>query len=420
MDARFAAAIEAAAEQAPMSNGSVSTVPGRLLLADGDGLAYYCAGNDDTDPGTARRNMLDKLDSARRACGAERVKILLTAAGSHKGFRYAVARVKPYQGQRADSRRPKNWQYLRTIMEENALGDCIEVEQTAIAEADDLFARYAKGHPDCVTFTQDKDMHMVPGWHLDWLTHIMLHVPAGCWHKAGSDVAKPFGRVFFWLQMLQGDGADNIPGLPYYTDGSILKSGANKGQLKQHRIGEPAKDTVGTAFKMLKDISSDMGAILHLRPLYESCYGKEWLLNMLEQGILLWMRDDPTSSALNVVAKGNPLHALTTHELYPAAKAVIMARIAEAMVHEETEDDGDSSDPNSFVGATDGEVRSVLATVFGITSGVGSRPFDGADTSSPAPILQCVAGEGGEQLPQVRCAEPARPAAWATRLFAKA
>lgn len=416
----FASAIAAAVEAAPMSNGEVTTIPGRLLLADGDGLAYYCAGKDDTAPGIARANMLDKLRSARAAAGAERVKILLTASGSHKGFRYAVARVKPYQGQRDGSRRPANWQYLRGLLEEGNLADWIDVELTSIAEADDLFARYAKGHPDCVIFTQDKDMHMVPGWHLDWLTHIMLHVEPNCWHKAGSDVAKPYGRVFFWQQMLQGDGADNIPGLPFYTDGSVNKSGANKGQVKQIRIGEPAKDTVGTATKLLVDVSSDLGATLLLQGLYKSCYGERWLVEMLEQGILLWMRNDDNSSALNVVAKGNPLHYLTTHEHYPAARSEVMARIAEAMVHEETEDDGSSSSEDDFAPATGAEMRSVLTTVFGDPSGARPQPLNGGGEGNPASGVQLPAGQGREQLPEVRRPQPSGVPSWAAGLLAKA
>lgn len=410
----FVSAIAAAVEAAPMSNGEVSTIPDRLLLADGDGLAYYCAGKDDTEPGVARANMLDKLRSARAAAGAERVKILLTASGSHKGFRYAVARAKPYQGQRTDSRRPANWQYLRGLLEAGELADWIDVELTTIAEADDLFARYAKGHPDCVIYTQDKDMRMVEGWHLDWLTHIMFHLEPGTWAKTWND--KLWGRAWFWSQMLHGDAADNIPGLPFYKDGSILKSGPKKGEVKEIPCGEKS----GAVVEMLPQVSSDMGATLLLQGLYKSCYGERWLVEMLEQGILLWMRSDDSSSALNVVAKGNPLYYLTTHEHYPAARAEVMARIAEAMVHEETEDNGSCDDESDNAPATGAEVRSVLTTVFGNPSGAGPRPCNGVGEGGTTPGVQLPVRQGGEQPQEVRSTQPASPPAWAARLFAKA
>ncbi len=415
-----AALANRAAEADPMSNGPVTTIPGRLLLADGDGLCYYCAGNDDTAPGLARANMIEKLRSAARAAGAEAIKVLTTSRGCHKGYRYAVARVKPYQGQRADNRRPKNWEFLRGLLEGGDLGYGIEVEFTSVAEADDLFSRYALNHPDCVIYTQDKDMHMVPGWHLDWTTHLMLHLAPGVWLHPSHDAAKPFGRAWFWQQMLQGDGADNIPGLPFYKDGSIVGSGPNKGKAKEIRVGEPPKDTVGTATKLLANVSSDMGATLLLQGLYQTCYGERWLVEMLEQGILLWMRNDQQSSALNVVAPGNPLHALTTHALYPAARAEIMARIAEAVVHETTEDNGSSSGEGEFAHVAERAVCNMQTALLDCASGAGSQSQHGDCASSPAPGVQCGARQGGELVQEVRRPEPVGVPQWARRLLAKA
>lgn len=371
MDPRLAAIIALAETQCPQSNGAVQTVPGRLLLADGDGLCYYCAGNEDTEPGRARQNLIDKLRAAKAACGAEAVKILVTARGSHKGYRYAVARVKPYQAQRTGGNRPKNWEYLRSLLEEGgALADDIEVEFTSIAEADDLFSRYALNHPDCVIYTQDKDMRMVTGWHLDWLTHILFRVDGtfGMTHNE-----KVWGRRFFWQQVLHGDTADNIPGLPWYTDGSVLKSGPEKGQLKQTKCGEKAVPVLA-----LNSINDDMSALLHVQPLYQSCYGDRWVVELLEQGILLWMRTDMQSSPFNVVAPGNPLAALTTHALYPAARAEMMQRIAEAVVYETGENSGTEGATEAGASALEDEpCRGVVGVPTSVSSGeeeTGHRP----------------------------------------------
>ncbi len=403
MSSRFAAAIAAAAEQAPQA-GSVETVPGRLLLADGDGLCYYCAGKDDTAPGQARINLIDKLRSAASASGAERIKVLLTSRASHKGFRFAVARVKPYQGHRDGKQRPRNWEYLRTLLETGDLPQDIEIEFTAIAEADDLFSRYEAAGADCVTYTQDKDMQMVPGLHLDWLSHRLFNVPRGTWAQTVDE--KVYGRRWFWMQMLHGDQADNIPGLPFYKDGSITKSGPNKGKVTEIKCGPAAAE------HLLRNLSSDHQCALHLPSVYETCYGDRWLVEMLEQGILLWMRTDAASSPLDVVAKGNPLHFLTQHELYPAARAEIMARIAESFVNAETESCGssDSAEPDA-AGPRD-EVSTLSTALQPGGCGSGPRSPHGIDPCSDPSVVQCATWKAGERAQAVRDQEPRGVSSW--------
>ena len=290
MDTPFAKAIAAAASASPMASGSVPIIPSRVLLVDGDGLAYYCAGNDDTDAGTARQNLIDKVKGAARQVGAERIVILLTGSGSNKGWRYAIARAKPYQGQRADARRPKNWQALRDYL---TGGFCaFEVESTVTAEADDLFGWYAYNFPDdVVIYTQDKDMRMLPGMHLDWVSHrihTVGYTKTMCiqrelmYNIIPTDSVfneKQYGHKWFWLQMLHGDTADNIPGLPKY------KTVDAKGKDALKLCGEV------TAGKLLADES-----LPHLRvaELYRGFYEDRWLAEMLEQACLLWMRRVPS------------------------------------------------------------------------------------------------------------------------------
>lgn len=282
----YAAAIAAAAGASPMGGVSVPVVPHRTLLVDGDGLAYYCAGNDDTDAGEARTRLVDKVKSAARTVGAEHIVVLLTAGGSHKGHRYAIARVKPYQGQRSNSKRPKNWQALRDFM---TSGDFpFTKESTAVAEADDLFGWWAYNYPDdVVIYTQDKDMRMLPGWHLDWVSHRMHKVEYSL--TASRDALrmfnvqvhdsefneKQYGPKWFWLQMLHGDTADNIPGLPKYQ--------ASKGVFKP--VGEV------TAGKLINVAPTAVDSVVGA---YKSYYGERWLVEMMEQACLLWMRRNPT------------------------------------------------------------------------------------------------------------------------------
>ncbi len=307
----FANAVAAAAKASPMFSGQVPAVRGRVLFSDGDGLAYYCAGNDGTDPGQARAKLLAKLENAKRASAAESSRILLTGQGSHKGHRYSIARVKPYQGQRDGGRRPKNWKYLRDLLEGHPSPDHPS-EITGLAEADDLFGKYSKliGPDNIVIHTQDKDMRMVPGWHLDWETMKMTFVSADCWAHEDND--KLYGRKWFWMQMLQGDPADYVPGLPKYITAK----------------GTAALCGPATAAKLLAECANELEARTAVFSLYRGWYGDEWQVNILEQAILLWMRNDEKSSALNVLADGNPLAGWP----YQEATEQIMRRIAEGQL----------------------------------------------------------------------------------------
>lgn len=323
----YADAIAAASAASPMGGVSVPVVPRRVLLVDGDGLAYYCAGGDDTDAGEARGRLVDKIKSAARTVGAENVIVLLTASGSHKGHRYAIARVKPYQGQRTTSTRPKNWQALRDFMTGSNFP--FTVEATAIAEADDLFGWYAYNYPeDVVIYTQDKDMRMLPGRHLDWVSHRMHTVECGMTLNRERDRMfnivvhdsvfndKQYGPKWFWLQMLQGDGADHIPGLPKYRD-TIT--------------GNPKPVGEVTAAKMLNGWARQPGDYINeVRHWYTTYYGQRWLVEMMEQACLLWMRRQPANwdDCMDV---GGPLAEFNDGSPeFMAAYAEIETRVREA------------------------------------------------------------------------------------------
>lgn len=285
-------AVEAAAN--PMGQGRHIKHEGRILLVDGDALAYSTAGNDSTPIGVARHNLMDRVAAAKAIAGADGVRILTTARSSHKGFRFAVARRKPYQGHRQGGHRPKNWEGLRTMLENGTIPD---VELTTIAEADDLFGKYATefGPENVVIHTEDKDMRMVPGWHLDWQTNTMHFVPEGTWELEHN--GKVYGRKWFWLQMLQGDTADNIPGLP-----------------NLHPDNRPA-GRVGpkTAEAMLARASNEREAQLIVGDAYREYYDMpDYRVELLEQGILLWMRRDQHSSWFDVTNGTNPLMMFQT------------------------------------------------------------------------------------------------------------
>jgi DNA polymerase-1 len=180
-----------------------------------------------------------------------------------------------------------------------------------LAEADDLFAFYGTRAPEAtVILTQDKDMRMVPGWHLDWNTHTMFYLDPNEFKVRHGD--KWYGRYWFWLQMLQGDTADFIPGLPKFR----------LSEKESFRLcGEK------TAEKLLDHCLSNEDAASMVLTLYRSCYGDRAEVELLEQACLLWMRPYP-EDYLSCLSHLGPLNCLRS-KLTDAA-AEIVQRVKDA------------------------------------------------------------------------------------------
>jgi DNA polymerase-1 len=149
------------------------------------------------------------------------------------------------------------------------------VQSTATAEADDLFAMLSHKHgpEQVVIVTQDKDMRMVPGWHMRWDDHMIAYMPPGTDTTWGEKV---YGERWFWMQMLHGDPADNIPGLPRYSPDGV----------KSALIGEVTTRKLLDPFPL-----AELPAVVEAA--YRSHYGAAARLHMVEQGVLLWMRRRP-------------------------------------------------------------------------------------------------------------------------------
>ena len=243
----------------------VPVVKGRRVHIDADMLAYQCGGNDETDVATSRRILKSKIDLLKDAAGAESILLHMTASGSTKGDRAVVAYTKPYQGQRK-GHRPKNWQYLRDYMADGVAGP---VKQWYDREADDGFGFISANCPLDVIATRDKDMRMLPGLHLNWDTYELVHVPADVF--ATEACGKLYGHKWFWTQMLWGDAADNIPGLPKHPD-------------FPRGVGEVA------AAKLLAFADDDASAAQAVAQAYKAHWGDEWADRYAEQASLLWIR----------------------------------------------------------------------------------------------------------------------------------
>lgn len=295
----FASAIAASAAADAIEVTALPKVVGRVAHIDGDYLCYYSSGNDECTPGNARANALQFVQRSLDRTGSNKAVMHLTAANCHKGERYLAATVKPYQGQRS-GRKPKNWEYLRTFLE-SYTGDAFQSKIWASREADDGIAACARfavksGRLDAIV-TADKDMRMLPGVHLCWKDHnILTEVPDNTWSIYGED-GKIYGDKWFWLQMLHGDTADDIPGLEYVFSGG---DGTGK-PLKQSKVGPK------TAEQLLGGVVDNVEAYDIVSKSYWRSYrGQADQLGydrFVEQACLLWLRQDNTAEVTSFAQK---------------------------------------------------------------------------------------------------------------------
>ncbi len=266
-------AVADAAEAAPTTVRALPpVVPGRTMHLDADLLCYWAGGNEETTVEESRLRAAGRIETMRELTGAESVVLHLTDDGSTKGDRRIIAVTKPYQGNRSSGRRPKNWGYLREWCQTQTT---YRTKVWASREADDGMAlcayhELAKHGRPVVIASGDKDMRMLPGVHIDWQDFSITEVPLGTWELVGSN-GKVYGLKWFFLQMLQGDTADNIPGLPKFN-------------------GKPVGPK--TAEGLLAQAKNPEEGWLVLRTCYAATYPEDWRERLVEQAMLLWLRTD--------------------------------------------------------------------------------------------------------------------------------
>ena len=310
-----------------------AVVPGRTVHVDADFLAYQCSfehADDPKDWDDMVHNAAIAVNTIKELAGAEFVHLHLTPSTSNKGGRYDIALLKPYQANRDDKAKPR----FLTIMREH-LAKTFPGTLHQNCEADDgmssaQYAAIARGEEHLsVIASKDKDLRMVPGLHLDWDTGIihdsgstygyleLLRTPSGTAKLGG------YGQAFFWAQLLTGDTADNISGVPKVTgkflniykptkEILIAQGIANDVNLGPTATGQRAQAKLDArkagacgpalAFDILKDVHSNAEAFALTKDIYRS-YGEEigfvhhnmienvpWNKAYVSESQLLWMR----------------------------------------------------------------------------------------------------------------------------------
>ncbi len=159
-----------------------------------------------------------------------------------------------------------------SIITEIEADDAMSINQTEVITERNGPLPWNGYNKETIICTRDKDLRQVPGWHYGWEMGAQPEYGPVLVDKEGDGLELNAKRTavvgtglpFFYSQVLQGDRADNIPGLPgcgAVSTYNCLKEGACEG------------DYLGM-------VSAH----------YHAHYGQdEWEERLLEQGQLCWM-----------------------------------------------------------------------------------------------------------------------------------
>lgn len=217
---------------------------------------------------TNSQTITDSVNRLRKWQGEELLEFI-------PNFRYDVAKTKPYKGTRKN---PKPFHFYNIVAYLMANYD-VRISEDGL-EADDMICIHqANSEEDTIICSRDKDLRICPGWHFSWecgqqrsvgpvetdeVGWLELH------EKKDEETGKVkdrkvigYGLSFFYYQMLVGDSADNIPGLPKW------------GLVK--------------AYALLAGLTTKEDLYQTVKTVYKETMGAKAKEYFLEQGSLLWM-----------------------------------------------------------------------------------------------------------------------------------
>jgi len=284
-------------------------VPGRVAHIDGDFLAYMVAYDDTKSVEEMKHNCEVLANYKRKQAAAEHMVIHLTPKESNKGMRpdkidpktgkiieTGLALLREYQTNRKGKPKPKYLHLIRAHM-----ADAMDGIQHVNCEADDgmSMAQYeaikAGKRNLSIIVTKDKDLAMVPGLTLDWDTGDILDTEDDFGYIRLDDTKsakkiKGRGWKLFWCQMLTGDAADNISGLPKCYTLDYLPNGKPKacGPVLAYEIMSPVK-TNKEAFEIVRTLYRDFEKLEGFKNYRDNSpitAGQA----LISEGQLLWMR----------------------------------------------------------------------------------------------------------------------------------
>lgn len=181
--------------------------------------------------------LLDKrISQIVHSTGAYEVELFLTVPDVPT-IRYDIAKSRPYKGQRKQER---PWHYNNLL---NYMPSAYPITfATHNLEADDMMAISLTKDPDNnIVCSRDKDLLQVPGWHYSWELGRQAEFGPEYVENPGYITLKDknklsgTGYAFFAAQMLMGDQADNIPGLPKWGAVKTYKWLADCNEIDHYR-----------------------------------------------------------------------------------------------------------------------------------------------------------------------------------------
>lgn len=165
-----------------------------VLACDGDIIAYRIAAGCAEENGATCMDVIDAtLNTIMLETGATKMRIYLSGADN---FRYGVAKTKPYKGNRDRSKTPDFLLMCRAYLIKEYKAFVVNGYEADDAIASDMMQNGA------IHCGQDKDLFQIPGKHYNYVKKKMI------------SVTDKEAILFLCRQILTGDSADNIPGLP--------------------------------------------------------------------------------------------------------------------------------------------------------------------------------------------------------------
>lgn len=244
----------------------------------------------------------DQINIILEATEADEFEVFLSEQGNYRPY---VASMKRYKGNRIGSEKPVWFGHIRRYLYE-----CWGATSVSGCEADDALSirqrsYLQEGVESCIA-SLDKDLNIVPGLHYVWACGknrpekplYLVSTIGELWPKWGvTKLGKPTvkdlkgtGLKFFYSQMIMGDGADNIPGIP------------GKGATYAYNLINP----LSTEAEMYSAVREAYYDAYQRKSKKWVCRGdfvayKDWrgreqcrtIDNLIrEQGILLWMQEE--------------------------------------------------------------------------------------------------------------------------------
>jgi len=236
-------------------------VPNRVLHIDADIIAYQSAC---AEEGCKQIDLYSRILNLKELAKASYVKLHLTMG--HKGGRELI---EGYQAKRKSA--TPNLEMIENVQR-------LKVHMCTLPqgmphydqEADDGIAQEMLRDKHAVLWSQDKDLRMVGGMHLDDRKGKVVestwdYGSCGLDESTSAPKVIGYGESFFWHQMLMGDAVDGVKGVP--------------------RVGAVR------AYDILHGCVEDTQAMRKVVDAYKKAFGdNEWIRHFLDNAYMLWIR----------------------------------------------------------------------------------------------------------------------------------